>query len=266
MSVVSGEDKGEESVAEPKAEPKEAEEGGRERLARGSQMELAPLKEPLLDRDELVMLEHDLRGALSVIITDTSVLRLRTPRRVTEDTIERIERNAHFIERSVRNLIEIICGDEIPPEPRTLCDLGALLADVVAHSTSRADRERIDLEVLTAVSAMIDADSIGRVVANLLQNALKYSGPDSPVFVRLSRHELAARISVIDLGPGIPEHELARVFDKRWRAPAAAGRPGSGIGLFACRHLVERHHGTIAVTSDGITGTTFFFELPLSTP
>ena len=89
---------------------------------------------------------------------------------------------------------------------------------------------------------------LDRAVANLLDNAAKWSPRGAPVEVRVRDGELTVR----DHGPGIPAQERALVFERFYRAAEARGRPGSGLGLAIVRQVAESHHGTvIAEAADG---------------
>jgi two-component system sensor histidine kinase MprB len=89
---------------------------------------------------------------------------------------------------------------------------------------------------------------LARAVANLLDNAAKWSPPGGTVEVRLRDRELTVR----DHGPGIAPDDRPRVFDRFFRAPAARGRPGSGLGLAIVRQVAESHGGSVsAEAADG---------------
>lgn len=112
-----------------------------------------------------------------------------------------------------------------------------------------------------------DARLLHRVVANLVGNALKYSGPHEAVRVRVGPGGTGfARLTVSDDGLGMTEEEVGSVFERFVRADRArnAGIPGLGLGLYACRGIVAAHLGTIDLRSEGPgRGTTVIVELPL---
>ena len=111
-----------------------------------------------------------------------------------------------------------------------------------------------------------DPKLIRRVVANLLNNALKYSSSEQLVEIALGRADESARLSVRDHGIGMAPTELNEVFDRFSRSDRArqTGTPGLGLGLYACRGIVVAHGGTIEVESDGVDrGTTVTVTLPL---
>jgi two-component system phosphate regulon sensor histidine kinase PhoR len=114
--------------------------------------------------------------------------------------------------------------------------------------------------------APIWADSLrfGQIITNLLSNAIKYSGVGTNVTIAAEEEPTTVRFLVSDSGAGIPEGNLARLFDKFYRVDNRLNREesGTGLGLFITRHLVEAQGGTIQVQSKLNGGTTFSFVLP----
>jgi signal transduction histidine kinase len=108
-----------------------------------------------------------------------------------------------------------------------------------------------------------DHDALVSVVANLLDNAFKYSPSEQPVTLRASSASGAVTVSVIDLGPGIPPQEQQRVFDRFYRgAGEVASRvKGAGIGLSLVRRIVEDHGGSVSLESRPGEGSTFTISL-----
>jgi two-component system, OmpR family, sensor histidine kinase MprB len=102
------------------------------------------------------------------------------------------------------------------------------------------------------------AERLRTAVRNLLDNAAKFSPPDTAVEVRLRAGELTVR----DHGPGIPPDDLPRVFDRFYRAAAARGVPGSGLGLSIVRQVAEGHGGTVRAEAPADGGTLIRFRIP----
>src|SRR5205085_2657742 len=102
-----------------------------------------------------------------------------------------------------------------------------------------------------------DAEALRRVLDNLIDNALVHGPPTGVVTVSLVEQNGAARLSVRDAGDGPDPVLRERLFERFWRGPDAAGRPGSGLGLSIVAAIVERHGGTIDVD-----GPTFTVVLP----
>ncbi len=155
----------------------------------------------------------------------------------------------------------------LDPE-REPASLEAIVRDVLDTFGSAA-RSRVSLEVGPGghLIGMWDPHLLRRLVANLVGNALKYSGPDGAVVVSVGPGEFGfGRLAVTDDGLGMTADELATVFDRFVRADRARskGIPGLGLGLYACRGIVTAHGGTIEIGSDGHDrGSTVVVNLPL---
>ncbi len=113
----------------------------------------------------------------------------------------------------------------------------------------------------------IDLERMEQVLTNLIGNAIKYSPQGGSVLIRLEADSQAriARLSIQDQGIGIPRHQQAQIFGRFIRAENASawGIGGTGLGLYLCRELVERHNGRLWFESEEGQGSTFSFTLPL---
>lgn len=111
-----------------------------------------------------------------------------------------------------------------------------------------------------------DAEIIRRVLANLLDNALKFTRRNGEVEVAVGRLNASrVRVSVRDTGPGIPEAHRSRIFEKFSQVEASEARRGTGLGLAFCKLAIEAHGGDIGVESEIGKGSTFWFTLPCDT-
>ena len=108
-----------------------------------------------------------------------------------------------------------------------------------------------------------DADRIAQAVGNLVDNAIKYSPPETEVRVEVRRSLDQARIAVIDQGIGIPSEEVGRLFQPYSRLRGSADRQGLGLGLYIVRGIAEAHGGSISVESAVGVGSVFTLTLPL---
>jgi two-component system sensor histidine kinase KdpD len=97
----------------------------------------------------------------------------------------------------------------------------------------------------------------------LLDNANKYSSPDTPIEITAVAQPESMVITVADRGIGVPEEELPHIFEKFYRASGGDGRSGSGLGLSICQGIVESHNGTITAKNRKEGGTCFIIQLPL---
>src|SRR6185436_17349233 len=117
------------------------------------------------------------------------------------------------------------------------------------------------------LAAEADPDKLRQVLANLLDNAVKYSPEGGTVTVAARRQDDHVEVTVSDEGVGIPEAEQERIFRKFYRADGSgprAGQGGTGLGLFIVRGLVTAMGGRIWVRSREGEGSRFTFELPAS--
>lgn len=142
----------------------------------------------------------------------------------------------------------------------------ALLASAAGRLAPLAERAGLRLVVepadrLPAVSA--DRDRISQVFANLVHNATKHTPAGGAIHLSATRGDESVAFSVRDTGEGIAASELARIFERFYKADRSRADGGSGLGLSIAKHIVEAHGGTIAATSGGLgRGATFTFTLP----
>jgi len=154
---------------------------------------------------------------------------------------------------------------ELHPEPHDLVALARRVAKRLAVTTS-SHTIRVAAETDYLV-VDVDVRRMEQVVTNLLNNAIKYMPDGGEIAVTLRASPAGyAELAVHDSGIGIPEAEQGRVFGRFARAAnaRAQGIHGTGLGLYLCRELVERHGGRIWFDSEEGTGSTFSFSLPLA--
>lgn len=109
-----------------------------------------------------------------------------------------------------------------------------------------------------------DALRLAQVIDNLLSNAIKFTPQDGTVEVRVLAHGDGAALEVADSGIGIPDADQSALFERFFRSSNAVERriPGTGLGLYIVRSLVQAHDGVITLSSAAGEGTTFRIELP----
>ncbi|HEU5231125.1 MAG TPA: sensor histidine kinase, partial [Ktedonobacteraceae bacterium] len=142
------------------------------------------------------------------------------------------------------------------PAPFVVDDLVRAIIEDLGYPASR-----LHLEETVQAQAYGDQERTGQVVRNLLINALKYSAPTEPVWVRISASEDAITLSVQDHGRGIPQDQQARIFDRFARLDQSERVPGTGLGLYIAAQIVAQQGGRIWVESTPGKGATFFFTL-----
>jgi two-component system sensor histidine kinase MprB len=139
------------------------------------------------------------------------------------------------------------------------------LDELVAAAVERAGRHAPQVVFTSELEPCVVSGARGRLdraVANLLDNAAKWSPPGATVEVRLADGELIVR----DHGPGIADEDLPHVFDRFYRAAAARGAAGSGLGLAIVRHVAEGHGGMVVAERAPGGGALLRLALPVSHP
>jgi two-component system sensor histidine kinase SenX3 len=128
------------------------------------------------------------------------------------------------------------------------------------------DGRKVDIRIGRDLpSVCIDSDLIAMALRQLLDNAVKYSTPDTQLIVAAGVAESRLVISVTDEGPGIPEHEQSRIFEKFYRSPQTRHRvPGTGMGLAIAREILRLHGGDITVHSSPGHQSEFRVSMPMS--
>ncbi len=228
--------------------------------------------------------------AKTAFISDVSH-ELRTPLTVIKGTIETLEdgamddlaargpflasmsRETERLIRLVNDLLVLTRADasalNLQVRPLDLAELARVRCD---HLSRRAAQRRVRLVVETAqpsdgaeaFSVLADPDRLAQVLDNLLDNAIRYSPPESAVTVAIRREDAQIICRVADAGPGIPASHLPLIFERFYRVDPSRGRNqgGSGLGLAIVRSLVQAHGGCVSAESAEGHGTAITFWLP----
>ncbi len=143
--------------------------------------------------------------------------------------------------------------------------LAPVLEEAVAQFTPKAAEKGIALTLAsTDAQAVFDPKWTAEAVCNLLDNAVKYTPAGGTVAVEVIPYQMFCRVNVTDSGPGIPEEERARVFQRFYRSPAAYETEGVGIGLYLTRQIAEGQGGYVKASSRPGRGSCFSLYLPRS--
>jgi PAS domain S-box-containing protein len=215
------------------------------------------------------MTSHEFRTPLTTIMSNAEMLE-RYFHKWTED-----KRNLAFkrINESVRQMVALL--DDVlmigkvesgkltyNPAPVDLVRFCTELIDIVrsGRETDRlVDFEAADIPPMLA----LDESLLRHVLLNVLTNAVKYSPADTAVGLTLAMTGGAVVITISDSGIGIPETDQVHLFEPFYRATNVGTISGTGLGLTIVKRCVERHGGTIGVTSSAATGTTFQIAIPV---
>ena len=218
----------------------------------------------------LAIVSHDLRSPLNVIdLTASNLLHDHGAEPDIRRQLEVIRRSSDRMEHLINDLLDLAT---IEAKGLTLTltsqDATKLVTECVEAQKVLAAEKRIAITVecdLQARRLRCDRDRIEQVFGNLLGNAIKYCRPDDAIHVRCEIIAATARFTVSDTGSGISPEELPHLFRPYWAAKRDWTKPGTGLGLYICKGIVEAHGGTIGVESTPGQGTTFFFTIPLDT-
>ena len=189
------------------------------------------------------------------------------------DQLDVARRNAERLQRLIGQILGLARMDagtyDLAARPTAL---GPAVERIADRFSPLADRQGLALRVDTepapedAAPTCVDPEALEHVVGNLLSNAIKFTPEGGTVEVTVAEHPDAATVAVADTGPGIPDDEQERLFERFAQAEASLGdREGAGIGLAFAHDLVDLHGGTLEVDSVEGEGTTFTVHLPRGT-
>jgi two-component system sensor histidine kinase KdpD len=244
----------------------------RERLRRESmQVELLRRTDAL--RSALLSsVSHDLRTPLSSIKAAASSLLQEDIQWNEEERrsfVLAIVRESDRLNRLVGNLLDMsrIEGGALKPE-KEWYPIEELIHDVLDHLQPILQGREVRTSIADNIPPVeIDYLQMDQVMTNLIENAVRYTPPSSPIEVAVDIKDKEMLISVADRGPGIPLSDLERIFDKFYRVTGTKRKGssmGTGLGLAVCRGLIEAHGGHIWAKNRAGGGAIFQFTLPLS--
>jgi two-component system sensor histidine kinase MprB len=202
---------------------------------------------------------HELRTPLASIRTNLEVLELdegmplAERRRILADVVSELAEMTHLIEE----LVELARGEQHALEMHRV-RLDLVVQDAVSASARRAPAIRFDARLDPTV-VLGSEQALTRAVANLLDNASKWSPDGAAVDVAVANGEVTVR----DRGPGVDDADRPHVFDRFYRSAAARTLPGSGLGLAIVRQIAEAHGGSASVEAAPGGGSVFRLRFPV---
>jgi signal transduction histidine kinase len=212
------------------------------------------------------LVAHELRNPLTALRGYAQRFRRAelSPRQMEQSALV-IEHTTQRLGRLVNDLLDTtqVSAGRFQTH-RVHTDLAELAHEVVALQQPTTGRHRLILECPDQVDGDWDGERIGQVLANLVNNALKYSPDGGDVCVQVRTTDADVTVCVSDQGPGIAPEQQQRLFEPFTRLLETATTPGLGVGLYLARGIVEAHGGRIWVDSQPGAGATFCFNLPRS--
>ena len=232
--------------------------------------DLTRLKQLERTREEFVAnVSHELRTPLSLIkgYVETLLDGARDNPEVAERFLKIIERNANRLDLLIQDLLTISALESEKIKLNLLpVKIRALAEKVLTDLNAKAENKNVELvNDVPELTANGDVNRLDQVIANLVDNAIKYGRAQGSVVVggkKLDDGRL--EIFVRDDGPGIPPEAIDRVFERFYRVDKARSRDqgGTGLGLSIVKHIVQAHGGDVRVESELGKGATFFFTVP----
>lgn len=218
--------------------------------------------------DFYAILFHELKNQLTVISGMSNILGRKTAGTEENRYIRVIRRSVEYLETiagEISNLEQLCRQKNIVP--RDAVSLKELLSEVLALISPMARKKNIGVRLMSRNNTLQFRQcrtAVKIILVVLLENAVKYSPPDSAVGISLDRSGNNLRISVTDKGPGIEIEEQDRIFDKAYRTRRARNAfAGTGMGLYIARKLADAMNSTISVHSTPGQGSTFTCTFPI---
>ncbi|MBW3664016.1 MAG: PAS domain-containing sensor histidine kinase [Actinobacteria bacterium] len=217
--------------------------------------------------DLVATVSHEIRSPLTSVKGFTRTLLLKWDRFSDEQKhtmLETINADADRVTRLLTELLDVSRIDANRVQLRTQrIDVPELVTRIVERVKQRpeGDGRTVEVALDRAMPPLLaDQDKIEQVITNLVENALQYA-PDSDVRLEGEANDGVLDLRVIDHGPGIPDDQQRRIFEKFGRGRQNR-RAGTGLGLYISRGLARAHGGDVWCTSDEGTGATFHLRLP----
>ncbi len=226
----------------------------------------------LLREDLAAMIYHDLRSPLANILSSVELLSMSIPetgKETAESVLQIAHRSIERIQRLISSLLDLNRLEQNQPVgERTIVPIPALISEALDAIKPGSDGRGQIIDVASPENippVFVDVDMIRRVLINLMENASKYTPVAGHIKISVKLDGDFVCIGVEDNGPGIPESDRERVFDKFTRLKSSQGSPGGlGVGLAFCKLAVLGHGGKIWVESAPEKGSIFRFTLPIA--
>jgi len=241
------------------------------RQSEEERVRLAQAQEAVRLRDEFLSIaSHELKTPLTALQLQLRGARDRASP-IDEGVVQKIDRATRVGDRLAQLIEALLDVSRIATGRLTLnvesCDLAEPVREVVerlGETASHAGCE-LSLTVPAAIPGQWDRLRIEQIAMNLISNAIKYAA-GQPIDVSASREGAMAVLEVRDKGPGIPEDQLPRIFERFERASSTRHYGGMGLGLYVARQIAQAHGGTIVGANLPEGGARFTVRLPLVPP
>ncbi len=224
-------------------------------------------KEEQRKNDFIAMVSHELKTPLTSLNAYLQLLQRKN--KDTEDTFT--TGSLDMAGKQVKKMTAMINGfldvSRLESSSILLKQTDFLLNDLIENAVMETmtmhSTHRIHFENTEIIPVRADFEKIGNVISNLLSNAIKYAPMNPDILVKCEIVDGMAQVSVQDHGIGISSKDINKLFERFYRVETGSHISGFGIGLYLSAEIIERHKGRIWAESDQLSGSTFYFVLPL---
>jgi len=204
--------------------------------------------------DFVANISHELKTPVGALAVLADAISGEDDPEVVAHLVERMVQEAHRVDRTIEDLLELSRIEHGESPNRDLVGVGLVVAEATERVRALSERRDIRVEMSEPskrMSAVGDRRQLVSAVANLVENAVKYSDPGAVVDVVAQTDGAWVDIVVRDHGIGIPARDLDRIFERFYRVDRARSREtgGTGLGLAIVRHVATNHGGTVSVSS-----------------
>ena len=237
------------------------------------QQEIALLKQQLADAQKLTALgellgttTHEFNNVLMTVINYAKMGLRHTDEATRTKSLEKILAAGQRAAKITNSVLGMARNRQGRKEPTAVGDLVEQTMVLLEREMSKY-RILVEMDLQECPPAICDGNQIQQVLLNLLVNARQAIGEGGTVQIRVSHDRQSNTVDLLvrDSGAGIPQEQLPRIFESFYSTksgPDASGKGGTGLGLAACRDIIEAHRGRIRVESSVGRGTAFTIKLP----
>jgi len=207
---------------------------------------------------------HELRTPLTTIRGNVGLLLKRDD--ITADdrvaALHDIAGESERMSRMVQDLLTLARADAGYHLDKTFVDLMPIVQEVTRQAQILQPSRRIELLDGVPAPMLGNTDAIKQLLWILVDNAFKHTREDGRIELRLENGNRAVRLAVADDGPGIPQEDLERIFERFYQSDAARSDEGTGLGLAIARWIAQEHGGRVFATNNARGGAVFTVEFP----
>ena len=210
---------------------------------------------------------HELKTPMTSVKAISQILsrQLTVGTQVSEQLFKLLGDSERQVTRLVRLVDDLLSTTKLEQGQLSLNKSVFRLPDIISAISSHLlsdDKDRLEFRGDQNIELFGDEHKIEQVLVNLINNAVKYAPLSKRIIIQVEKLEGFVKISVIDLGPGIPEESLSMLFDRYYRLEQNRFTAGLGLGLYISSEIIKRHGGQIEVESIPGKGSNFWFTLP----